>query len=300
MEQLLKNTTAYKIFLGDRRGNKLSHAYMLVFPDSANMRRALKFFAAEFFGAEKGSVLHERIYNGSYSDFKLIPPEGEKPTADGVTEIIADSALKPVEGDKKLYAFSDFEAASALIQNKLLKTLEEPPAGAHFLLGATSDASVLDTVKSRVKTLTVPPFTEEQIFAALERKCSRAENRAAAESCGGVLGVAENMAAGNWFGEIRAAAEEICSATKLQEIGEISVKYGAVAKKKELLCEMQRIYFSALKTETRLHTAAATYALEELTGAFADLKFNANFQNLLYNFLLKVVKENEKWQRLQG
>ena len=66
---------------------------------------------------------------------------------------------------------------------------------------------------------------------------------------------------------------------------------------------MQRHYFSSLNGEGKaakvLSTAAIVYALEELNGAFADLKFNANFQGLLYDFLLKVVKENKKWQRLQ-
>ena len=69
------------------------------------------------------------------------------------------------------------------------------------------------------------------------------------------------------------------------------------------MCEVQRLYFSALKGDGKaakvLQPAAIIYALEELNGAFADLKFNANFQGLLYDFLLKVAKENTKWQRLR-
>ena len=126
MESLLKGTTAYKILSGDRRSDRLSHAYMLDFPDVKNMRAALKIFALEFFGTDAGTTLGARILNGSYSDFKIYPQEGAKLTADVIGEILEDSVLRPVEGTKKLYAISGFENASALLQNKLLKTLEEP------------------------------------------------------------------------------------------------------------------------------------------------------------------------------
>lgn len=159
MQTLIKGTTAYAIFSADRTGGRLSHAYMLHLPDPDSLRGALKIFAAEFFGAT-GTLL-SRIENESYTDLVVYPAEGKKITAEGVAEIIEDSAMKPVEGDKKLYVISGFEEASALFQNKLLKILEEPPQGVYFLLGAASLSPVLDTVQSRVKTLEIPPFTAE-------------------------------------------------------------------------------------------------------------------------------------------
>ncbi len=303
MESLLKGTTAYKILSGDRHSKRLSHAYMLDFPDVKNMRAALKIFALEFFGTDAGTTLGARILNGSYSDFKIYPQEGAKLAADAISEILEDSVLRPVEGTKKLYAISGFENASPLLQNKLLKTLEEPVEGIHFLLGASSLAPVLDTVKSRVKILTVAPFTEAQIFSALERAGHKEINAAAAKSSGGILGAAENLANGGWFEEVLSAAEELCTTVRVGDIGAASAKYGDTKYKTELLCEMQRLYFSALAGEGKaakvLQPAAIIYALEKLNGAFADLKFNANFQGLLYDFLLKVAKENAKWQRLQ-
>ena len=167
MEKLIESTTAYKIICADRQRGKLSHSYMLHFADPKNLRAALKIFACGFFGAT-GSLL-SRISSESYSDFRIYPAEGGKITADGVAEIIEDSALRPLEGDKKLYVITDFDSASALVQNKLLKTLEEPLAGIHFLLGVTSLAPVLDTVKSRVKLLEIPPFSQSEIEQALER-----------------------------------------------------------------------------------------------------------------------------------
>lgn len=301
MEKLIKKTTAYRILSGDRQGNKLSHAYMLHFEDAKNMREALKLFALEFFGAAGTSLAH-RILNESYPDLKIYPEVGKKIAADGVSEIIEDSALRPVEGAKKLYIICGFEQASALIQNKLLKSLEEPLEGIHYLLGVTSLAPVLDTVKSRVKLLEIPPFSERDIFEALERREHNELNEDAAKSANGCLGAAENMVEGGWYSEIRAAAEKICFTTRVGEVGEVAAEFGDTKYKAELLSEMQRLYFTALTEGGRLAQVlckpALIFALEKINGANADVKFNAFFQGLLYDFMLGVIEENDKWQKL--
>lgn len=302
MERLLKSTTAYKIFSADRLSGRLSHAYLLHLADPKNLRAALKIFAAEFYNAD--SALLSRIQKESYTDLTIYPAEGKKITVDGISEIIEDSTLRPVEGDKKLYIITGFDGASTLVQNKLLKTLEEPLPGIYFLLGATTLAPILDTVVSRVKMLQIPPFTVDEIFGALERENKNPQNLAAAKSCCGILGDAQNMVSGGWFKEVSDAAWEICSVNKLSQIADTVKKYGEAKYKQELLSEMQNIYFSALteggKLNTYLQKHTIIYALEELARANADLKFNAFFSGLLYDFMLKVVKENDKWLKLQA
>ncbi len=301
MEKLIKGTTAYKIFSADRRNGKLSHSYMLHFADPKNLRAALKIFAVEFFNAT--GALSARISNESFSDLKVYPAAGGKITADGVGALIEDSALRPVEGDKKLYIITDFDSASAIVQNKLLKTLEEPPAGVHFLLGVSSLAPVLNTVKSRVKLMEIPPFTEGEILAALLRRGENPQNAAAAASCNGILGAAENMVSGGWFAEIRQAAQSICAVKRVGDIAPLEAKYGDTKYKKELLTEIQNVYFLALsggENPCALSKHTLIYALGELDRANRDLKFNAYFQGLLYDFMLKVVKENDRWLKLQA
>ena len=309
MEQLIKHTTAYKLFSGDRKGNKLSHAYMLDFADTANLRAALKIFALEFFGFEKDSVNGARILKESFTDCPVYPAAGKKLAAADISAILADSALRPLEADKKLFIISGFEQASPLLQNKLLKTLEEPPEGVHFLLGVTTLAPVLDTVKSRVKTLTISPFTEEEILSALQRRGENKLNADAAKSCGGILGVAENMVGGGWFEEVVTAAEEICTTRNISEVGAVAIKYGEIKHKAELLARIQQNYCDALKDKVNggegkiaklWQTATLSYALESLDKASADLKFNAFFQGLLFDLMLRIIEENDKWLKLQA
>lgn len=310
MEQLVKSSAAYALFCNDVKRGKPSHAYLLHFPDGANLSSALKIFALKFFGFSADSPEGRRLLNGTYTDCPSYPEGEGKLTVDTAVQIIADSALKPVEGDKKLYLIRNFEQASAQVQNKFLKTLEEPPAGVHFLLGATTLSPLLDTVKSRVKTLTLPPFSPGQIYAALERKGHNPLNARAAESCGGILGTAESMVQGGWFKEISEGALELCCADTREKAGKAAVEYGDTKYKNELLTEMQRLYKQALdqricggeygKVAKIWQTPALIYALESMPKAAADVKFNAYFQGLLYDLTLRIIEVNEKWLKLRA
>ncbi|MDE7306408.1 MAG: hypothetical protein K2N33_03380 [Clostridia bacterium] len=310
MKKLICNTTAYKVFCGDNDGGKLSHAYMLHFADARNLRAVLKIFALRFFGLDETATDGKRLLNEALPDCRIFPEEGKKLNAEAVAAILDDSAMRPLERDKKLFIICGFEQASPLLQNKLLKTLEEPPQGVYFLLGATSLSPVLDTVRSRVKTLTIPPFSEGEIFAALERKAKNPLNADAAKSCGGILGAAENMVGGGWYEEVRAAAKEICTTVKVGKIGEVASKYGDTQYKAELLAEIQLNFYNALCEISRgnilgeiarlWQKAALIYAVENVNKACADVKFNAYFQGLLYDMMLRNIEENDRWLKLQA
>ena len=300
MELLLKQSAAYQILSGDATSGKLSHAYMLYFPDGENLRSALKLFARQFFLTDKLSL----IENESLTDLKVYPEKDKKLTAEAASQIVADGAIKPVAHDKKLFIISGFNDASPVFQNKLLKILEEPPTGVYFLLGVTAVSSVLPTVLSRVKLLEVPPFTERQVFAALERQNPNPDNAVAAASCGGILGEAQNLLKGEWYADVRTAANEICSVNTLSAATESAVKWGDFKYKKELLSEMQRRYFAVVKRYAtnsdysgEISVGTAIYAVERINSALTDIKFNANFSSLLYTLLMDIVQFESRGRR---
>lgn len=297
MERLLQGTAAYKIFCGDADSGRLSHSYMLFFPDRDNLRAALKLFARKFFPADRQSL----IDNESLTDLKIYPERDKKLTADAAGEIASDGAIKPVAHDRKLYIISDFDGASPVFQNKLLKILEEPPQGVYFLLGAATLSPVLPTVRSRVKLLEIPPFSEEEIFAALERAGSNPANRTAAAGSGGILGAAQNILHGEWYGETRAAAEEIINSVTLADATYAAVKWGEYKYKNELLSELQRRYFSIARSyaadpsySCNITVGTAIYAVGRIDKAFTDMRFNANFSSLLYDLLADIAQRGRK------
>ena len=311
MDILIKNATAYKIFCREAEAGRLAHAYMVSYEDAAYLREALKIFALRFFGAERGAGLGGQIERETYPDCKIYPERDKKFNAEAAEDLIEDSAMRPVYGDKKLYVISSFDECSAIVQNKLLKVIEEPPAGVSFILGATTLSPVLPTILSRVRLLEIPPFTVEQIYSALERRnAGGAYNRVAAESCGGVLGVAVALAEGQ-FAEVHSAAQEILSAKDAGAAGAISLKYADSKYKKQILAEVQRLCFAAARGLSRgdlsgeigqiaygWRLPALIAGAEIYGGAMRDLKFNAYYSALLFSAMLKMIEENNKWQKL--
>lgn len=296
MEKLITHTTAYKIFSGDVNGDRLSHAYMLAFPDGENLAYALKLFAAKLFNFNCGSREEKLVKEGKFSDLKIYPKQEKKLSVDDASEIIQDCALGPIECDKKVYIISDFDTASALFQNKLLKVLEEPPRNVYFILGARTLTAVLDTVKSRVNKLEITPFSPEQIECALERTFGVGNYKNVARCCGGSFGEAAKMLSEGWFAEILEAAKSICQAYDREEVALCAIKYGDEVRKRELLAQIQRVYYDALTGVTKLKWSNATliYAVEAVVNALTDVKFNCNFASLLYEFMLSVIRFEER------
>lgn len=311
MENLIEQTTAYKIFCREAEAGRLAHAYMIAFEDTACLSEALTVFALRFFGTDRTQKLGGRIVRGAYPDCRFYPEQGKKFNAEAAVALIEDSAMRPSEGDRKLYVISSFEECSAVVQNKLLKVIEEPPEGVSFILGASTLSPVLPTIISRVRLLEIPPFTEGQIAAALERANPGGKyNAMAAASCGGVYGTALALAQGQ-LEEIRTAAEEILSAKTASAAGLVSMKYAESKFKRQVVAEVQRICFSAAraaaggKRPDSDEKVAAGWQLPallrgaEIYGkALRDIKFNAYFSALLYSAMLAMIEENNKWLKL--
>ena len=310
MQELFRKTTVYRAITSARE-ETFSQAVLVVFPDGKYLRPLLKECSKAFFGAEDGSRIGELIEKESFSDCRIYPAEEKKLTADDCAEIIEESLLRPVEGDKKLFVLDGFHLATPLVQNKLLKILEEPPRGVHFLLGAETEFPVLPTVLSRVKKFALSPFSEEDIEAALHRKYPMQDVRQAATGSGGIFSVGESLLLGG--GEEFRLAEEFISFNNLEafcrENGERKNKREFFAALKASLRDMlflrtgQRSY-TKLKSESieRLaseYPAGAIIKAIELTAeAEKQITFNANFASCLYALGLGIKEERIKWQRL--
>lgn len=145
MIELFHSTIAYRTIERERKEGTLSHATLVVFPDEVYLRAFLKECAKAFFGAEEGDRTARLIDGETFSDCKFYPAQDGKWTVEDGKAIVSESALRPVEGENKLFVLDRFHAASPVVQNKLLKILEEPPAGVYFLLGATGVYGILPT-----------------------------------------------------------------------------------------------------------------------------------------------------------
>ena len=81
-------------------------------------------------------------------------------------------ALKSSQGGRKVVIIWLPERMNEQTGNKLLKLIEEPPVGTHFLLVSQEPDLVLGTIQSRVQRINVPALPEEVISQALQERHS--------------------------------------------------------------------------------------------------------------------------------
>ena len=312
MKELLHSTTAYRQLLSDARAGTAAHTSLVIFPDEGYLRALLKECAKAFFLAEEGSRVAALIEKESFADCLILPQEGEKITVELAAQVIDESLLRSVEGGNKLFVLDRFHLAAPLVQNKLLKVLEEPPAGVYFLLGATAEHSVLPTVLSRAKKFAVPPFTEKQIEDALRRGHDRESGvREAAAASGGIYSVAEDLLSGG--GEDFRLAEQFLAGENVEAlcraVGERKEKRSFFAALKLVLRDL--MFLSAgqarycARTTEEMKRLAKKYpagvilsAIGFVTEAEKEIGFNANPGQAAFAVRLRMQKELEKWQKL--
>ncbi len=311
MKQLLRATTAYRLFAADAERGCAAHTTLILFPDEAYLREMLTVFAQAFFRAREGGRTASLIEKESLSDCRFYPAKGEKYTADGVADLLGECALRPVEEDRRLFVLDAFHTATPLVQNKLLKALEEPPEGVYFLLGATAEHAVLPTVLSRAKKLSVPPFSEAEVLGVLRRHHVREEGlEEAAAACGGVYSVAEALLAGG--GEDFRLAERFLGAADTEqlcrEIGEKKTKTFFPAVRlvlRDLLFLRTGREGDCARRGPAMRSLAEEYpagallaAIGFVTEAEQEIRFNANPGQAAYALALRIQKEKARWQRL--
>ncbi len=83
---------------------------------------------------------------------RIVPEEGKKLLS---VKTVRESCLSklytaPSEGDNKVFVFPDCDDLSAVVQNALLKSIEEPPEDTMFILCADGREGLLTTVISRL------------------------------------------------------------------------------------------------------------------------------------------------------
>ncbi len=258
MQTLLKTTRAYGLIKREESLCELSHAYLLLFDDARNLRSALKTFIKPFFScAEEETDAQKRrsglIDNETFADCLFFPENGKKFMVEDADKITEESTLKPVEGEKKAFVISDFDAATPAAQNKLLKLLEEPPEGVVFLLGACTAYPVLSTVLSRVKTIEIPPFESKEIAACLQRnyggRYELNDYELCAAASGGSLGAAQNMLDSGAYKQLVGDAFSLCLATPAT-LPQTVKRVGDTKRKKELLSLVRILFRDALLIKT--------------------------------------------------
>jgi DNA polymerase III subunit delta' len=136
-----------------------SHAYLFAGPRGVGKSEAALAFAAGVCCRVGGCAECDtcrRIQEAIHPDVDIVSPEGSFITVEQIREVNREVALRPFEAAARVTIVLEAESMNKEAANAFLKTLEEPPPHAHFVLVTDAPESLLPTITSRCQRI---PFT---------------------------------------------------------------------------------------------------------------------------------------------
>lgn len=190
---IIKNKQYNQIVSDFNRGIN-SHAYLLASEDSLFTENMAYLLAASITGAK-----HERIEKNVHPDVFVYGKNG-KIDVSQVTELVADINVAPYEADKKIYVLLNIENMNDTSQNKILKSLEEPPKNVIFILTCANIKNILSTVLSRVKQMKIDPIANQDIVNLLTENGAKSDMvEVAVSAAGGNSTLAQKLTTQNFL-----------------------------------------------------------------------------------------------------
>ncbi len=166
---LIKNSSAYKILKRDILGGSNS-AYIIVSSDDRLISDFFKIAGQLIYCANQNAcgVCDEckKVANNNNPDLFFFGKDKKPIKVDTIKDVVDEVYVKPLSG-KKVIMIENAELMNTASQNKLLKTLEEPPTYACFFLGTKNESMLLGTIKSRCKILHIDLFSTDDIMSVL-------------------------------------------------------------------------------------------------------------------------------------
>ena len=306
-EELVKETTAYKIISTEKKKGALSHAYLVVCADKYALKTYLKELAKviEFQGDDGDERIAKLIDKNAYADCTFYPLTGERIMTADVDDLVSKTYIRPIENKTRLFVLCGAENVTPAAQNKLLKTLEEPPKGVVILIGALRESGLLSTVLSRVKKIDVPPLSSDKIRSVLSERCKdkdRLENaiRSANGSAGAALALYENGEADKLDSLVKDIFAEMKSSKDVikfvKRAGKEDIKELISALKAETTIRLENAVYG--KADKDGFTVGALVAISEtLTDKEKAVAFSANTAMTIDGVLLSIVREKRRWQK---
>lgn len=166
MKRLFQNSNEFKNIDFSIKQNNFPNALLVLSPDSETNKQFVKEIALSFFcnshnfcSVCEGCIKTEK---GTNPDLLIYPKEKTFQVADA-KEIVDSAIMAPMIFKNKIYVINDIDISTIAAQNKILKVLEEPPASVKFILTATNETKVLQTIMSRCVKVSLPAIDKQTV-----------------------------------------------------------------------------------------------------------------------------------------
>lgn len=316
-QQFKQSSIYYEIIQG-----KMMHSIMLIGADDKMLDIYAQNIITTLFCVDNdkpcGKCINcQKILHNTFVDVCTFPQNGEVLKSDELSRMLDTVYEMPFESDKKVYVINNFSNIDQLLQNKLLKTLEEPPEHAYFILKVQNESKVLQTIKSRCQKINVPHLEKKELEEYLKTFGDGTKVDEAIQFCDGSVSKAEHyLKSENFITNVNFVFNMLQNLKKSWQIVDFaSVLYA----KKDEFADIMHIYLKTLQDaiylvigmqnkigltehKTELNNIAQTFRLDAMSHMIKStvlilekLDRNCNYNTIIDEFLLGILEDKHKW-----
>jgi DNA polymerase-3 subunit delta' len=175
-DELTGQAEAIEVFssaaAADGVGSAMTHAWLITGPPGSGRSNLAFAFAAALLsrGRDDLDATERQVAARTHPDLGVLSTERVIISIDEVRQLVTSSQFSPSVGRFRVMIIEDADRMSERTSNVLLKALEEPPPRTVWILCAPSEADLIPTIRSRVRSVRLRVPSVDEVAELIARR----------------------------------------------------------------------------------------------------------------------------------